>query len=248
MTNRLLPFALALSITAFASDISYADDGDIDTSRVQEGFDVSPIPKTKLKLGANHPAKVGWGSYLVNAVGDCSGCHSFPRFLEKGDTAGGNPSAGDPYEGAPSTQTVTTQLLANLNVSHYLAGGQCFGPYMARNLTPDANGLPEGLTETDFIKVMRTGEDIHCEKYPTDPICTLVLYPAAVLQVMPWATYHGMTNYDLKAIYAYLSAIPAANACNTVADGCPGFSGLAKNSSTYAYTSTADCPNPAPPQ
>jgi hypothetical protein len=43
-------------------------------------------------------------------------------------------------------------LIANLNVSHYLSGGQCFGPFIARNLTPDANGLPEGLTDAEFVK------------------------------------------------------------------------------------------------
>lgn len=81
---------------------------------------------------------------------------------------------------------------------------------MARNLTPETNGLPEGLTEAEFIKVMRTGEDIHCEKEPTDPICSLP-EPGPqtfVLQVMPWPTYHSMTDADLKAIYAYLTAIP----------------------------------------
>jgi hypothetical protein len=53
---------------------------------------------------------------------------------------------------------------------------------------------------------------------------------------------------DLKAIYAYLRALPAANACNTVADGCPPFSGAATGSATYVYTSTPDCPNPPTPQ
>ena len=109
-------------------------------------------------------------------------------------------------------------------MKHYLAGGQCFGPFMARNLTPDPHSLPEGLTETEFITIMRTGEDIHCEKYPLDPICALGP-PTPVLQVMPWPTYHSMTDLDLKAIYTYLTALPAANACNTVADGCPGFLG-----------------------
>ena len=119
---------------------------------------------------------------------------------------------------------------------------------MARNLTPDANGLPEGLTETEFVKVLRTGEDIYCEKNPLAPICALGP-PTPLLQVMPWPTYHSMTNIDLKSIYAYLRALPAANACNTVANGCPGFSGAAANSSTYVYPSTADCPNsPIPPQ
>jgi hypothetical protein len=94
---------------------------------------------------------------------------------------------------------------------------------------------------------MRTGEDISCEKSPHDPICALGP-PTPVLFVMPWPTYHSMTDQDLKAIYAYLSALPAANACNTVADGCPGFSGAAAGSATYVYANTADCPNPAPPQ
>ena len=97
-------------------------------------------------------------------------------------------------------------------------------------------------------KVLRTGEDIYCEKNPLAPICALGP-PTPLLQVMPWPTYHSMTNIDLKSIYAYLRALPAANACNTVANGCPGFSGAAANSSTYVYPSTADCPNsPIPPQ
>ena len=193
------------------------------------------------------------GSYLVNAVGDCSGCHSFPQYLAKGGP-GTNPRADDPYLGTPSTQSVSKQLVANFNNSHYLAGGQCFGPYMARNLTPDPSekGLPEGLTQAEFVKALRTGEDIHCEKFPKDPICALgpdEVPPTPVLQVMPWPTYHSMTDADLSAIYAYLTAIPTATACNTVQNGCPGFSGAATNTpNRYAYTDTKDCPNPAPPQ
>ena len=184
--------------------------------------------------------QVALGSYLVNAVGDCSGCHSFPRYLEKGGP-GSNPSAGDPYEGKPSTQSVSGQLVANLNVAHYLSGGQCFGPFMAPNLTPDKYGPVEGLTEEEFIKVMRTGEDIHCEKFTDDPICALGP-DTPLLQVMPWPTYHSMTDADLKAIYAYLTALPPAEPCNTVADGCPA------GSNPYTYPNTPDCPNPAPPQ
>jgi hypothetical protein len=89
---------------------------------------------------------------------------------------------------------------------------------------------------------MRTGEDIHCEKEPRDPICALGP-PTDVLQVMPWPTYHSMTDADLKAIYAYLTAIPPATACNTVTDGCPGFSGDAVHSANYVFKDTPDCPN-----
>jgi hypothetical protein len=111
----------------------------------------------------------GLGSYLVNGVGDCSGCHSFPQYLDKGGP-GSNPAAGDPYNGKPSTQKVFQQLTANFNYLHYLSGGQCFSPFMARDLTPESNGKPEGLTKEQFVKVMRMGEDIHCEIEPSDPI------------------------------------------------------------------------------
>ncbi len=232
--------ALALASLLALSGVSFADDR-VDPSLVRWGLAISPIPPSQLNLRDNNADMVGFGSYVVNAIGDCSGCHSFPQYLEKGDKAGSNPSAGDPYEGALKSQSVRGLLVANFNVSHYLAGGQCFGPFMARNLTRDTQGLPEGLTEAEFITVMRTGEDIHCEKAPSDPICA-VGPPTPLLQVMPWPTYHSMTDLYLKAIYAYLRAIPVASACNTVADGCPS------GSAAYVYPNTPDCPNPAPPQ
>jgi hypothetical protein len=249
---RSLSFAYALSMAVMICGISYAggNDNQISPFPIQQGKAIAPVP---LNLTGKDPAQVYLGSYIVNSSGDCSGCHSFPQYLEKGDTAGNNPAAGDPYDGKPSDQRVNGQLMANFNSSHYLSGGQCFGPYMARNLTPEpSNGMPEGLTEAEFIKVMRTGKDIHCEKESTtDPICSLFEPgpPTFVLQVMPWPTYHSMTDADLKAIYAYLTAIPIAQPCNTVKNGCPGFSGDATNTpNSYAYTSTNDCPNPAPPQ
>jgi hypothetical protein len=250
--------ALAVAVSIAVTGIAYADgsqNGDdskdaIERSLVEQGFDASPIPQDKLHFSGKDRALVGLGAYLVNAAGDCSGCHSFPRFLPKGDTAGSDPAFGDPYSGVPSDQLVSEPLLANFNIKHYLAGGRCFGGFMARNITPDKSGRPVGLTEKEFIIVMRTGRDIACEKSPTDPICALGTPGAngAVLQTMPWPTYHSMTDTHLKAIYAYLRAIPHAEACNTVDDGCPGFSGLAAKSKSYAYPNTDDCPNPPTPQ
>jgi hypothetical protein len=254
--KRSLSIALALLLSfvingrvyaAASADSADSEAGDED-SLANQGFAISPIPKADLKFSEENQKRVGLGSFIVNAMGDCSGCHSFPEFLRKGVTAGSNPAAGDPFEGLPSSESAKQQpVVANFNASHYLAGGQCFGPFMARNLTPDANGLPEGLTEVEFVKAMRTGQDISCEKSPSDPLCALGP-DTPVLQVMPWPTYHNMTDHQLKSIYAYLSALPPANACNTVDDGCPGFSGAAAHSATYAYPNTADCPNPAPPQ
>src|ERR1700756_3787993 len=191
---RSLSFAFTLSTAVMICGISYAGDNDAPMSPfpVQQGFAISPV---ELNLAGKDPLKVGLGSYLVNAIGDCSGCHSFPQYLDKGKP-GSNPAAGSPFDGTPSTQSISGLLVANQNVKHYLAGGQCFGAFMARNLTPHTsytNGRPEGLTEAEFIRIMRTGEDIHCEKFAADPICALGP-DTPVLQVMPWPTYHSMTD------------------------------------------------------
>ncbi len=250
----------ALAFIVTTSGISYADNekkDDIDQSVVQQGFDASPIPKEELNLKGKDPAMVGLGSYLVNTIGDCGGCHTFPRSAGPGVT-GTNPAFGNPFLGQPSDQSLTGQLKANFNKTHYLAGGRCFGGFMSRNITPDPTrgNLPLGLTEAEFFRVMRLGEDVACEKTqvtPTsnsDPICALGTpgAPEGVLQTMPWPAFHSMTDNQLKAIYAYLSAIPHADACNTVDDGCAPFSGLAATlglkSGQYAYSNTADgtCP------
>jgi hypothetical protein len=245
MRRSLLTLAIAaLALNLGVIGTSNADDS-ISNSMIRQGFAISPIPESKLNLKGKNRDMVGLGSYFVNGAAVCSGCHSFPEFLDKGDTSGSNPAGGDPFGGLPTSQGLNTQIVANYNISHYLAGGFCFGPFMVRNLTPDKNGLPEGLTQDEFIKVMRTGDDVHCDNDPSDPICSLGP-PTPVLQVMPWPVYHSMTDRDLKAIYQYLTALPSANPCNTVADGCPGFSGAAALSPIYVYANTSDCPNPAP--
>jgi hypothetical protein len=89
-----------------------------------------------------------------------------------------------------------------INNACYLAGGTPFGPgIVSRDITPWEDGKPAGLTFAQFKHVIRTGED------PDNP--------GQVLHVMPWPVYQAMTNTDLRAIYEYLSAIPAipANTC-----------------------------------
>lgn len=236
--RMLLALTLTLSLMpAAAMAASSADD--ISASQVVEGFRISPVPEASLTFKRGQRFNVGLGSYIVNGTGDCSGCHSYPEFLAA--------APGDPFNGLPTAQSLKTVLVANYDVAHFLAGGQCFGPFMARNITPDTDGLPADLTETNFIAMMRTGEDFECANDPTDPICAIEP-PTPVLQVMPWPAFHNMTDRDLKAVYAYLSALPAKQPCNTPTDGCPGYSGTAASSSTYTYANTADCPNPAPSQ
>src|ERR1700687_1839087 len=59
------------------------DDRDSNDPRIEQGFDISPV---KLDLDGKNRRLVGLGSYIVNAQGDCNGCHTNPEFA-----SGGNP-------------------------------------------------------------------------------------------------------------------------------------------------------------
>jgi hypothetical protein len=212
---------------------AHADD-DTD-SRVRIGFKIAPVP---LNLDGKDRELVGLGSYLVNAIGDCNGCH----------TAGGPPNfnyapGGNPYFGQKAVVDPTI----------YLSGGQNFGqvgtptgpngyagPFIiTRNLTPDKSGRPEGgHTLSEFKRIMRRGPDFD-HVHPTcsaaqlaeieaggTPVCipTSPDNPADgdLLQVMPWPTFSHLSDRDLEAIYAYLSAIPCIdNTTSTPPDGFP---------------------------
>jgi mono/diheme cytochrome c family protein len=154
------------------------DEGD--EARIARGFQIAPVP---LKFKHKNRSLVGLGSYIVNAQAGCSDCHTNPPFRP----------GGDPHLGQPE----------QINTDGYLAGGQAFGPFISRNLTPDSQGLPAGMTLEKFIHIMRTGEDDdHIP--PNVPSVNNDL-----LQVMPWPVYRKMSDHDLRAIYEYLSAIPS---------------------------------------
>src|SRR5262249_51518291 len=126
---------------------------------VQQGFAIAPVP---LNLAGRNRSLVGLGSYLVNAVGDCNGCHT-----------SGSPSSlfiypykagGNPYFSQP----------AMLDPSVYLNGGAFFGmvgtptgplnyagpAIITRNLTPNGAGVPEGgMSLAQFTQILRRGTD-----------------------------------------------------------------------------------------
>jgi len=197
-------------------------DGHGNLDKVLIGLRIAPVP-----LNMTHKDRnlVGLGSYIVNAVGDCNGCHSAGPETEYTPT-------GNPVLFAPPSQTV--HMTKQVNPATYLGGGQDFGPYPApdsplhiysRNLTPDDTGKPEGGNSLyDFMVIMKTGKDFD-HIHPTCPAGTAqtascVPYPfdGNLLQVMPWPAFQDMTREDLTAIYAYLSAIPCVD---TVITGQP---------------------------
>lgn len=146
------------------------DDHGGDESKIQQGFAIAPVP---LDLRGKNRALVGLGSYIVN-TGGCNDCHTVPPY------APGH----DPFLGQPM----------QVNAATYLGGGDHFGPVIvSRNITPDANGLPSGLTRDQFIAALRTGIDKDGE----------------ILQVMPWPVFGLKTDRELKAIYEYLRSIPS---------------------------------------
>src|SRR5258706_11987565 len=92
-------------------------------SRIQRGFEIAPV---LLNLQGKNRALVGLGSYIVNAVGDCNGCHS----------------AGPQTEFVVNPYFRGTNGAKQVNTATYLAGGRDFGPVgnlphlYSRNLTP----------------------------------------------------------------------------------------------------------------
>lgn len=169
-------------------------------SRVQIGLYAAPFP---LKMAGKNPALVGLGSYLVNVVGDCNGCHS----------------AGPPTEFAKGGNPYFNQTKM-VNPATYLGGGRNFGPLVpnsasiiSRNLTPDSSGLPIGGDTFDqFVHTIRTGIDpdhLHptCTGAP-NANCIPAPFDGSLLQIMPWPGLRNLSDHDLLAIYEYLSTIP----------------------------------------
>jgi hypothetical protein len=204
---------VAIGVVGFlvSSSTVRANDDEKDP-RIQKGFELAadiPIP---LNLEGKDRDKVGLGSYLVNAVGDCNGCHS-----------AADPTTGAPLEFLPNGNPYFLGVKEKkVNPAAYLAGGQDFGAFpgsnppvhiVPRNLTPDKTGRAEGgRTFAQFLQIMRHGTDLdhlhpNCSS-PTQPNCLAPPFNGDLLQIMPWSTYQDMTQDDLHAIYEYLSAIP----------------------------------------
>lgn len=183
-----------------------------------------------IKLNGKDPTLVGLGSFIVNAQADCNGCHGSDPANEFLPT--NNPFLLPPNNGR-----------AKFNQATYLNGGQNFGPVglgivkdttsplfagpglgpniITRNLTPDHTGNPEGGNDLGtFMTIMRTGHDYdklhqNCGGSVTDN-CYNAPVNGALLQVMPWPKFRNMTDYQLTAIWTYLSAVPC-NAHNDAA-------------------------------
>lgn len=200
LTGLLLCGMLGFSATVAAED----DDRDAEAPLIKRGFEIAPVP---LDIDHKDRRLVGLGSYLVNAVADCNGCHSAGPATQY-------TNAGNPYfKGSPPTV---------VNQATYLGGGTSFGSLIpgtpeivSRNLTPDRTGKPAGgRSFEEFLHILRTGADLDHLHPNCSPTVTTNCFPAMqpfngdVLQVMPWPAFRHMTRHQIRAIYEYLSTIP----------------------------------------
>jgi hypothetical protein len=150
-------------------------------SRALIGLRIAPLP---LNLKGRDAGLVGYGSYLVNAVVDCNGCHSMQEYA----------AGGDPFLGQPKRIDTTDYLRGGLKLP--ADNGRLV---TSRNIRPELpSGLPASKTFAQFSAVFQHGTDFD--------------NPGQILQVMPWPAFQSMTNEDIRAIYEYLSALPPATA------------------------------------
>jgi hypothetical protein len=202
--------ALILTGTLLTSPAVHADDehSNSDAARIDIGLQAAPVPLT---YDITNRKLVGLGSYIVNVVTECNGCHS------------AGPSSQFAAGHNPYLRAFTPPTQANPNT--YLGGGRDFlqiGPIVSatvpphiisRNLTPDDSGLPEqGADFDEFYNSMRFGID-HDHLHPNcSATITTNCFPPPFngdkLQIMPWPAYQDLSDHDLRAIYEYLKAIP----------------------------------------
>ena len=202
----------------------HADDSDTDQNLAAIGMQVAP---PFIKAAGKDPTLVGLGSFLVNVAVDCNGCHV-------SDAANEYLPTNNPFF-LPPNRFPFGATQAQFNPATYMAGGQNFGPVgpgtvsdpdsplfagpglgpaiITRNLTPDKSGNPAGgIDLPTFMTILRTGHDmdklhLNCGGKVTDN-CYSAPVDGSLLQVMPWNKFRFMTNYQLTAIWTYLSTVP----------------------------------------
>ena len=180
-----------------------------DEARIERGLQMAPVP---LHYDKHDRKLVGLGSYLVNAVIGCNGCHSAGPATEF--SAGHNPFQRLGPFTPPKIENPDT----------YMGGGRDFGqigpvtsatvpPHIvSRNLTPDETGIPVGGFG-EFYDSLRNGVDhdhLHpnCNGTTITSNCFNPPFNGDLLQVMPWPSLQELSDHDLQAIYTYLTAIP----------------------------------------
>jgi cytochrome c553 len=154
---------------------------------------------------ANLSAKARRGEYLVR-TGGCHDCHT----PSKPGANGPVPDLSRMLSGHPQEVVIPSPppLPAPWIVAAAAPMTAFAGPWgvsFSANLTPDRETGLGSWTERNFVEALRTGHHLGRGR--------------PILPPMPWAMVREHSDTDLKAIFAYLQAIPAVK--NRVPDPRP---------------------------
>lgn len=150
------------------------------------------------KSAANEQVKRG--EYLVN-FGGCHDCHTPKKMTQEGPVPdlsralSGHPAANKAAPVPPGAPDPAGWMI--MTNGDLTAWSGPWGVSFAANLTPDASGLVAWRAE-QFVQTMRTGKHLGAGR--------------PLLPPMPWENLKGLTDTDLRAIFAYLKSLkPIAN-------------------------------------
>ncbi len=158
-----------------------------DPDNVLRGLALNPLTQvTTAGMDANTLSLFGRGAYLVNAIGDCSGCHTN-------------------IDDASTGKIRATQYLTGGQVFDYNVLGLPVPAQKAMGVVRSASASLEGATNGFFNKsnvdfstfLTLITEGIHAE----DPVPKPVAFP------MPWPYLKNMALADMEAIFTYMSTV-----------------------------------------
>jgi hypothetical protein len=131
----IVPVLVAGILITSPRGLAQPDGANFDPARVEQGLDIAPV---KLTYPKEYRNLVGFGSWLVNAVGDCNGCHNGGTPPNFNYAQGGNPYFSQKTKVDPAVYMAGGQDFGQVTVD---ANFNPIGPHIiSRNLTPDYTG------------------------------------------------------------------------------------------------------------
>ena len=155
------------------------------------GYACAPAVEPPAPAAAPEPDPIERGEYLVTVM-DCNGCHT--PFVE------GEPDLSRMLMGHPEDIEITEGPARpegwGITVSETnTAWSGPWGVSFTTNLTPDPETGIGNWTEDRFVNAIRNGRHLGVGR--------------PILPPMPWPMYAQLTDFDIRAMFAYLQSIPA---------------------------------------
>ena len=150
-------------------------------------------------LLGGYDTQAEWGHHLVTISG-CNDCHTPKKMTDHGPvidtslTLGGHPSMMPKIE-IDKKMIQSKGLTVTSDLTEWVGP---WGTSYAANLTPDPTGIGN-WTEANFILALREGKFKGLSN------------GRQLLPPMPWEMFRHMTDFEIKAIFAYLKTIKPVN-------------------------------------